>query len=168
MAARLIRFRYLETATIGILVADEQTPAPVAVKEPPIVDYDPIIRAREEFLCYTLERPYKNNESFVSCIPSGLYQVVPYSSPKHKDCYVLLDVPEREDILIHVGNYPWETEGCIFPGLAQAFKNERGKNVPMVISSGAAMGRLRERFGRRPWWLEVYSRQGPGILEQVL
>lgn len=69
-----------------------------------------------EHLCYTLERPWENNEPDKSCIPSGKYNCINYSSPKFPDVWQILDVPGRSDILIHNGNTEVNTEGCVLVG----------------------------------------------------
>jgi hypothetical protein len=80
-----------------------------------------------EFICYTIELPWKHNKKGESCIPSGFYQIGPYSSAAHEDCFYLgnpdLGVGPSEKfhrsyILIHPGNFTKDIEGCIAPGLA--------------------------------------------------
>lgn len=62
------------------------------------------------FECFTLERP-----SVI--IPAGTYNVTLYDSPSHHCLTPLLhDVPNREFIEIHVGNYPMDSMGCILVG----------------------------------------------------
>lgn len=88
----LERFAYGPDATLGRLVLDGS-------------------------LFYTVERPWVGNEPFVSCIPEGIYQVEPYSSPKYPDVWEITDVPERTHILIHVANYSRDVQGCIGVGM---------------------------------------------------
>jgi hypothetical protein len=80
-----------------------------------------------EFICYTIERPWLNNEKSVSCIPEGEYILEPYESAKHPDCFYLgnnnlgvgfLETHQRTYILIHVGNFVNDIQGCIAPGLS--------------------------------------------------
>lgn len=64
-----------------------------------------------QHLAYTLERPEVQ-------IPAGTYSVEIRYSPRFKRPLPhLLDVPGRSDILIHAGNWPRDTEGCILVGL---------------------------------------------------
>lgn len=81
---------------------------------------------RGKFVCYTIERPWLNNKKGESCIPAGLYDLEKYDSAKHPDCFSLtcrdLGVGLTSDyhrnyILIHVGNFVKDIEGCIAPGL---------------------------------------------------
>ena len=67
-----------------------------------------------EFL--TLELPWKDNKKRVSCIPIGEYPVVKRWSKKFGDHFHILDVPNRDYILIHKGNYHTDILGCILPG----------------------------------------------------
>lgn len=71
---------------------------------------------------YTLELPYRNNQSSISSIPAGKYDATikfegskgPYTKEGFR--ITLLDVPDRSGIQIHIGNYPTEIEGCILVG----------------------------------------------------
>lgn len=51
------------------------------------------------------------------CIPVGEYRVILTPSP-HLGYLTpeLLDVPERSDIRVHIGNYPKDSLGCILVG----------------------------------------------------
>jgi hypothetical protein len=51
-------------------------------------------------------------------IPPGEYLVQPYNSGNHPSTYIVTneEVPEDRRILIHIGNYHTDTEGCLLPG----------------------------------------------------
>jgi len=68
------------------------------------------------FQCFTLELPWKNNERRVSCIPVGEYDIVPRWSQKYTNHLHILDVPNRDFILIHESNFVRQLEGCIAVG----------------------------------------------------
>src|SRR6476660_4878109 len=60
--------------------------------------------------CFTLENTHK-------IIPAGTYGITLYDSPHNKRVVpLLLDVPGRSEIEIHIANYPHELEGCIAVG----------------------------------------------------
>lgn len=66
----------------------------------------------------TLELPWRDNERNVSCIPEGEYLVKkmhPTSKRKYQYFWVQ-DVPGRDSILFHPGNYTHQIRGCILPG----------------------------------------------------
>ena len=67
-------------------------------------------------LCYTLERPDLNNQKVISRIPMGGYPG--HLRYDHKDAWrIQLDkVPGRDNVQIHIGNWPFQTEGCILVG----------------------------------------------------
>lgn len=67
-------------------------------------------------LCVTCEDPWNNNERKISCIPEGVYSVVPHDGTKYKDVWKLREVTGRSDILIHNGNTIADTQGCILVG----------------------------------------------------
>ena len=74
-----------------------------------------------ERICDTLERPYFNNLKNISCIPEGVYPVrlrLPRESATRDYIHLLVqDVPDRDWILFHRGNYPYQSQGCILVGL---------------------------------------------------
>ena len=74
-----------------------------------------------ERICDTLERPYFNNQRNISCIPEGVYPVrlrLPRESATRDYVHLLVqDVPDRDWILFHRGNYPYQSQGCILVGL---------------------------------------------------
>ena len=92
------------------------------------------------FHCFTLELPYKENKQQVSNIPYGEYDVKKRNSPKYGDHFHILDVPNREYILIHQGNYYNQTSGCVLVGdnLADINKDK----VIDVTNSVATMKKL--------------------------
>ena len=92
MKLKLLRHNYLPDRTLGVLLVDDL------------------------FFCYTLELPYIDNIKNVSAIPHGLYKIEKYKSKKHGKCFILPDVINRTGILIHKGNSPEDTEGCILLG----------------------------------------------------
>jgi hypothetical protein len=73
------------------------------------------------FNCFTLEPPWKNNRTRVSCIPPGEYIVKIRNSPKYGIIFHVTDVYGRSYILMHWGNYGGDVElglkthtaGCI-------------------------------------------------------
>ena len=109
---------------------------------------------------FTIELPWLDNKKNISCIPAGIYKCTPYSSKKYKDVWQILDVPNREAILIHSGNFASEikligsyhkpdTEGCILVGLRMDTR------VPMVNESKMAMSYLHEILGNDDFELEI-------------
>ena len=109
---------------------------------------------------YTIELPWKDNKTSVSCVPQGLYNCRPYTSAKYKNVWKILEVPGREAILIHsgnfacdvklqVGNHSSDTEGCIMVGLGIEEK------VPMITRSKEAMDYLRGLLGSDNFSIEV-------------
>lgn len=83
----------------------------------------------EQPAIWILELPDRDNARWKSCIPAGRYDVMPWDSPTFGRCFKILDVPERDDILIHIGNYAAsanpktgnpDTSGCQLPGFGIA------------------------------------------------
>lgn len=55
-----------------------------------------------------LELPWLDNERSVSCIPAGTYECERINHPKYGHCWLVKNVPGRDGILIHIGNYASE------------------------------------------------------------
>ena len=74
-----------------------------------------------ERICDTLENPWVDNQRNVSCIPEGVYPVrlrLPRESASRDYLHLLVqEVPNRDFILVHRGNFPSQTQGCILVGL---------------------------------------------------
>ena len=64
----------------------------------------------------SLELPYKDNIKRISCIPKGDYTAIRHNSPKHGPSLWLQDVPNRNEILIHKGNFYFDILGCVLIG----------------------------------------------------
>jgi hypothetical protein len=90
-------------------------------------------------LCVTCEDPWRDNKFQVSCIPVGTYKVVKRTSLKYKTHWHVLDVPDRDLILIHGGNTINDTMGCILVG--RSFS--KLGNLPSVVQSQDALDMLR-------------------------
>lgn len=95
----------------------------------------------------TLEPPWKDNSPNESCIPAGVYALRPRTSPKFDEHLEVIGVPGRSYILVHRGNQPEDTSGCILIGMGHKDIDADGK--PDVFSSRAAMGLL-VQFVREP------------------
>jgi hypothetical protein len=91
-----------------------------------------------EWLCDTLELPYLNNQRSISCIPEGQYKVrlrTAEESSSRNYLHLLVEgVKDRSYILVHIGNYPKDTRGCILVGI--------GREQDLVKNSTLAMGLL--------------------------
>ena len=69
-----------------------------------------------EFICYSIELPWKNNTKRISCIPEGKYLLEKRRYPKHGEQIGIPQVLGREAILIHTANVAQkELQGCIAP-----------------------------------------------------
>ena len=69
-----------------------------------------------KLICKTIELPWKNNETKVSCIPEGKYFIKKRYSQKFQWHLEVLDVKNRSLILFHPANNALqELNGCIAP-----------------------------------------------------
>ena len=80
-----------------------------------------------EFISYTLELAWNNNQKSISCVPRGVYdckvRLAKDSASRNYDHLILEDVPNRSYILFHRGNTSKDSKGCILTGMM------RGDNV---------------------------------------
>jgi hypothetical protein len=69
-----------------------------------------------KLICNTIELPWKNNETKVSCIPEGKYFIKKRYSRKFQWHLEVIDVKNRKLILFHpANNAVKEINGCIAP-----------------------------------------------------
>jgi hypothetical protein len=102
----------------------------------------------EERIAETLELPWRDNQRGVSCIPEGTYEChLAHSPSRGYDVYWLQDVPGRQDVQIHIGNFPKDIRGCILVG------TKRGKDS--VLSSKKAFSMFMERMDGKDFTLEI-------------
>lgn len=107
-----------------------------------------------EFVAYTVEKPWRHNEPFSSCVPDGLYSLEHHESNKFGETVALVNAGlnvyhhefqrshkhDRYAILIHAGNTEADVVGCIAIGERLGFVG--GKWA--VLNSRAAMGQARD------------------------
>lgn len=96
---------------------------------------------------FMLELPWKNNQRKISCIPEGIYRVMPRHSARfgehfHVATYGEKEVLGRSAILQHAGNYHTQIEGCQLPGSGVSDMNKDGLHD--VMSSGGALQQMRK------------------------
>ena len=87
-----------------------------------------MLKNGSKFLAYTLELEWRDNQKRKSCIPKGTYEIAyrdfggyynRYNErfDNHKKGVLeLQNVKDRSAILIHIGNRPSHTAGCIVVG----------------------------------------------------
>jgi hypothetical protein len=69
-----------------------------------------------QVVAYTLERPWEGNIPLISSIPSGHYHGFVRTRTKDRWRIELIDVPNRPNIQLHVGNFAADGVGCILIG----------------------------------------------------
>lgn len=98
---------------------------------------------------FSIERPWLNNEPFVSCVPAN-----PNGYPLrerrfnhgHYDAIEIADIPGREFCLFHIANRACEVNGCVGPGMTIG----RLDGELAVLSSRVAFNALMHEFKERP------------------
>lgn len=88
-------------------------------------------------MCYTLERDDYANAKNASCILPGTYDAFIRTDKAIGWRIELVNVPGRDNIQLHVGNYPFQTIGCVLLGT--------GANTDNCTLSGSkdALAKLR-------------------------
>jgi hypothetical protein len=69
-----------------------------------------------KIICYSLERPWKDNQENISSIPSGRYSALLRYDKKDKWRIQLKNVPGRTGVQIHIGNEVDQSKGCVLVG----------------------------------------------------
>jgi hypothetical protein len=93
---------------------------------------------QNRLMMYSIELPWKDNHTRVSCIPEGKYELVKRWSPKFNRHLQILNVPGREYILIHPANEALrELKDCIAPVcfLTGAGKGIRSRKALETLTS---------------------------------
>ena len=134
----------------------------------------------------TIEQPWTPNfngapggKPFESCVPDGMYRLMPFVRPKSSaKVYLLLNedlgvyrFPQdhvhgsgRDLCLIHVANWARQVQGCIAPGMSRLpmvdKKGDFNYPVQAVGSSGAAMRLIRDLLGERQHLLSIENDTG--------
>ena len=138
--ARLLRDRTTDHGTLGVFVARDLPGDPIQIIEP----------------------PWRDNRRNRSCIPAGVYEVIPHVSPRFGRCLLVTDVPGRSHILFHVGNlggdvekgYRTHTAGCLLPGLRRGRLKVRGRVQEAALSSRTAFRHIMA-WASQPFELEI-------------
>ena len=69
-----------------------------------------------QFLCFTIELPWRENQRHISCISEGRYEIILRHSKRFRNHLHVQDVKGRSLILIHPANNALkELRGCIAP-----------------------------------------------------
>ena len=118
----ITRFEFSETQTLGELIVYD--------KNQPI------------FKCKTIELEVDKNAKRDDAIPYGTYEVVKRVSSKYGNHFHILNVPNRDYILIHNANYSRQLLGCIAVG--QKHLDIDNDGLKDVTSSKLTLKRLNE------------------------
>lgn len=126
------------------------------------------VLAGDNFGLVTAEPPWRNNRRGVSCIPAGTYRCEWRKSNRFGWTYEVLDVPGRDHILFHAGNwagdvragYLTDTNGCILVGMrigTLTWRKPDGTYVHQsaVIGSRVALKKLFVALDQQPFTLHI-------------
>ena len=102
---------------------------------------------------WTCEDLWHDNKPRQSCIPAGVYKCEPHAwkpnNPfKFQKVWQVMNVPNREAVLIHTGNTNIDTIGCILVG----FDLDTSYGVK---KSKAAIAYLQKVIGEKPFTLTI-------------
>lgn len=112
----------------------------------------------------TLELPWRDNKQNESCIPKGTYQCEWLFSTRFGQCYHIMKVPNRADILFHPANFGGDTSkgfesdlsGCIALGEKITFlATPKGKGQKGLSASRIATKEFFEIMDHEPFMLTI-------------
>ena len=90
-----------------------------------------------DMFCQTLELPYLDNQRSISWIPEGEYKVrlrtAKESSSRDYLHLLVQDVKGRSYILVHIGNFPRDTKGCILVGQSRQQDRVNNSRIAMEL-----------------------------------
>lgn len=112
-----------------------------------------------DLVFHTIELPWRDNASNISCIPVGEYKCRKVNSPRFGSVYHVQNVPGRSNVLIHSGNYAGDTtkgyrthsHGCILIG--KKFGQIQGQDA--VLLSRFALTELHNAMDGEPFTLII-------------
>ena len=109
----------------------------------------------------TVERPWQNNEPFISCIPEGEYICKPRRFNRGGyNAIEVANVPGRTHILMHIANLPYRVNGCIGINTHHGAIGQRWAGV----DSTKAFNNLMAELGGKTFKLIVTHRKA-GIIQ---
>lgn len=127
----LNRFEFTDASTIGTLNVDKGI-----------------------FTCFTLEDTVRRVKKFgETAIPSGIYKVALINSPKFGFVPHLLNVPYFTEILMHNGNHPGHSLGCILVGHYD--KNQKNWIGESRATLKSLMEVLKPMNEKEELWIEI-------------
>lgn len=108
---------------------------------------------------YSLELPWRNNDRGTSSIPPGVYNCHWINSPKHGECYLIMNVPNRDMIEIHSANFAGDANkgyvsqllGCIALGMSIGILNGQ----LAVLNSKGAINTFETRQDKQDFQLTI-------------
>jgi len=108
---------------------------------------------------FSLELPWKNNDHGTSSIPPGVYICHWINSPKHGECYQIMNVPSRDMIEIHSANFAGDVKkgyvsqllGCIALGMSIGILNGQ----LAVLNSKGAIASFETKQGKKDFQLTI-------------
>lgn len=93
------------------------------------------------FKCFGLELPWLGNTQNVSCILEGVYKYYVAISPSsNMKVLWIVDVPDRELIQVHAGNYTKQILGCLLVGSSLTYLDS--DSIIDVTNSVATLEKL--------------------------
>ena len=106
-------------------------------------------------MIFTVERPWLDNQPYISCIPEGVYEC----SPRHYfrggyEAIEIREVPNRSYILFHRANLPSDVAGCIAPVSTLGCLNGQWAG----LNSRVAFDRLMRDYGGKTFELSIGHR----------
>lgn len=121
-----------------------------------------VISFNGERVGVTCEQPWRHNQPFISCIPAGDYDLIPWDSAKYGQVVAFVnpelrvfandaDAPRdgkshRYSCLIHAANYPDQLQGCVAVGSHVMRFDHHGWGI---ANSRRTLERLRARWRDR-------------------
>ncbi len=111
---------------------------------------------------HSMELPWRDNQNGLSCIPPGEYTCHWILSPKHGECYQVMNVLNRDMIEIHSANFAGDVNkgyisqllGCIALGMTIGILNGQ----LAVLNSKGAIAAFEAKQAKQDFQLTIRER----------
>ena len=110
-----------------------------------------VLTIDDQFICYTIELPWRENRKGLSCIPEGCYSLEARYSPQLGNHLHVENVPGRSWILIHPANDAHkQLKGCIAP-VSELIGIGKGDSSDTAFSLVKDLAYSAIHAGKRVW-----------------
>lgn len=125
-----------------------------------------MVHGPENFWCFCIELPWRNNARSISCIPEGTYLVTwTWSKTFGREMYLIKNVINRSGIRIHPGNWAgdknsgFRTDSYGCPMFGHGYRHDVGHQM-MITDSAKAVKDFEDLLEKKDFYLRIEDPAG--------